>query len=80
MSHYRTIDELPDAMTFDEFKRRTALDLRKVAALLEDCAKEAEAGDMDSVEDTVGDRLGLWHQMLYLRFQHCREAVNTTAK
>jgi hypothetical protein len=80
MSEIDTQHDDAAPMTFAAFKERTAQDLRKVAALLEDCAKEAEEGDMDAVEHTLFDSLGLWQQMLVLRFAHCREQLSNKDK
>lgn len=64
-----------EPVTFESLKARTADDLRTVAGFLECAAKAAEAGDMDSVEHTLFDQLGLWQQMLLIRFAHRREKL-----
>lgn len=54
-------------MTFDEMKKQTADDLRRVADLFELRARAVESGDMEAFYKLMTEELPSWHQMMLLR-------------
>lgn len=63
---------------FAYIRDRTAADVRQVAGLLLDCARDIGQGDMAVFEVLIDDQLDLWRQMLNLRYFALQEQKGET--